>query len=89
MIVLLEGVMYEIHKGLTVKEFPDYKDDIPENNDYPGTDEEPTTEVSTAPGGANTNYGNGDTPNDVTVDGMGDGDVNVDGMGDKDYPLGY
>lgn len=81
--------MYEIHKGLALKEFPDYEERIPDDKDYPYYDEDETTESSTAPGGANTNYGNGDTPNDVTVDGMGDHDVNVDGMGDKDYPLGY
>lgn len=74
-----KSFMYEIHKGLNPKEFPDYQDQIPEDKDYPYDDEEETTESSTAPGGANTNYGDGDTPNDVTVD----------GMGDKDYPLGY
>ena len=84
-----KSFMYEIHKGLNPKEFPDYQDQIPEDKDYPYDDEEETTESSTAPGGANTNYGDGDTPNDVTVDGMGDHNVNVDGMGDKDYPLGY
>lgn len=76
-----------IHEGLELKEFPDYADEINEENKDPWKEDE--KETTTRPGwqgGGTPNTSDGDTPHGVDVGGMGDKDVDVSGMGDKDYP---
>ena len=76
-----------IHEGLELKEFPDYKDELEEENKDPWEEDE--KETVTRPGwqgGGTPNTSDGDTPHGVDVGGMGDKDVDVSGMGDKDYP---
>lgn len=76
-----------IHEGLELKEFPDYKDELEEENKDPWEEDE--KETVTRPGwqgGGTSNTSDGDTPHGVDVSGMGDKDVDVSGMGDKDYP---
>ena len=76
-----------IHEGLELKEFPDYKDELEEENKDPWEEDE--KETVTRPGwqgGGTPNTSDGDTPHGVDVSGMGDKDVDVSGMGDKDYP---
>ncbi len=70
--------MYQIHEGLTKKNFPNY--DGTSTQILEGTDsdpEEPTTEKETHPGG----YGD----NELNIS-DGDSDYDVSEMGDKDAP---